>query len=566
MPSLRNLKVAVYARFSSDNQKDTSIDDQVRMCRDFIQRNDGIMADNKVLTDHAISGQSLSRGGFDALLKLVERRAVDVVVTESGDRLSRDLGDSDRLWKLCAFNQVRLICVSDGIDSAHEGARMAFRFKAVMADEYLVDLGKKTLRGLRGAARRGHCTGGLPYGYKSEPIWNGGREPEGFKIEIDTEKAAVVVRIFQLYEAGHSLLSIAGILNKEGVTPPRFGTNSKKRASKFWRKTTLRELIRNEAYIGTWTFGVKAWRKDPTTRTRKYIRRSVDEVQRDERPHLRIVPQELWEGVRERRELVAANYAGKGGAPGRRTAHPFSGILHCSLCGNRMVDTGGGASRHYRCAGAINGGVCANRQAVREDILIPVAVAELKRVLFTKKLHQQLREKIEKRIGALRNELGAEERQLEEQTHQLRSEVGRIVSFIRTMGTSSPAAMETLRSSLEQASRDHREAQARLDAVRRAGRQQVQLPSVEELTEIVLDVEARIKNDPTAARESIRKMLDDGRLVMEPRDDGSYHAKGILLPLDLPPKSRKPRGGSGPSGASGVSHEVVGNDGCAGRI
>ncbi len=99
-----------------------------------------------------------------------------------------------------------------------------------------------------------------------------------------------------------------------------------------------------------------------------------------------------------------------------------------------------------------------------------------------------------------------------------------------------------------------------------ANRIAARLPSIEELTEIVLDVEVRIKNDPTAARESIRKMLDDGRLVMEPKADGSYHAKGILLPLDLPPKSRKPRGGSGPSGASGVSHEVVGNDGCAGRI
>src|ERR1700679_353693 len=107
MDPLKNLRTAIYARFSSANQKDTSIDDQVKLCREFISRNDGAVTDEMILTDYAVSGAVRARDGFDKLLRLVESRAIDLVITESGDRLSRDLGDSDRLWKLCEFHAVR---------------------------------------------------------------------------------------------------------------------------------------------------------------------------------------------------------------------------------------------------------------------------------------------------------------------------------------------------------------------------------------------------------------------------------------------------------------------------
>lgn len=163
MDSLKGLTVAIYARFSSDNQRDSSIDDQVRLCREHAKRLGGVVRDDLVFADHAISGAVKDRPAFERLFRLVENRAVDVVVTESGDRLSRDLGDADRAWKLIDYHRVRLICVSDGIDSASDGARMQFRFKAIFADEFLVDLGKKTRRGQLGAAV-GTAPGACPTG------------------------------------------------------------------------------------------------------------------------------------------------------------------------------------------------------------------------------------------------------------------------------------------------------------------------------------------------------------------------------------------------------------------
>ncbi|PKL56034.1 MAG: hypothetical protein CVV35_06710 [Methanomicrobiales archaeon HGW-Methanomicrobiales-6] len=84
---------------------------------------------------------------------------------------------------------------------------------------------------------------------------------------------------------------------------------------------------------------------------------------------------------------------------------------------------------------------------------------------------------------------------------------------------------------------------------------------MDEILERVLDVEARITDDPTTAREAIRRMLLDGKIVMHPEADGSYRAESVIFPLRLP-KSRKPRNQK----VSEASRDVVGNDGCAGRI
>lgn len=565
MDSLAGLRIAIYARFSSDNQKDTSIADQLRLCREFLARRDGNVPDELVFDDHAVSGASKDRPRFERMMKLVEARAIDVVVTESMDRLSRDLGDADRLWKLIDYYRVRLICVSDGIDSANEGSRMQFRFKAIFADEFLVDLGKKTRRGQRGAAGRKTSTGGLPYGYCSRPIWTGEREPSGFEILINEEQAAVVRRIFGMYRDGYSYLTIASTLNAEGIAPPR--ANSRKRPSRFWKKGTIREMLRNSAYAGHWSFGRKEWRKDPTTRKRRYTKRAASEVLTDHRPHLCIVSEAVWEAVRVRRTAVSDNYAGKtGGVPGRRTSHPFSGLLYCGVCGARMVDGGGSSARYYRCSGAVAGGVCGNRRPIREDVLIDVAVAELRRVLLSPELNDLLREKVEARLARLKTEARKDERHLVGEVARVDKQVERLLDFIKVSDLSaSPGAYEALRADLEQATRKQRELRAKLDAAHHDANLEARIPTIEEIVAGVLDVESRLKDDPTGAREALRRLVFEGAIHMDPQEDGSYRARSFLLPENLAHKSRKPRAGR-PSGASGVSHEVVGNGSCAGRI
>ncbi|MFI5296789.1 MAG: recombinase family protein [Polyangiales bacterium] len=566
--SFKGQTVAVYARFSSDNQKDTSIDDQVRLCTDYVAKHGGAVNPSFVLADHAMSGAVRARPAFERLQRLVERGEIHAIVCESADRLSRDLGDSDRLWKLIAFHNVRLVCASDGIDSLHEPSRMHFRFKAIFADEYLSDLGKKTRRGLLGANKRGTSTGGLPYGYYTAAMPGDDAGERGRQIVIDEEQANVVRRIFTMYRDGKSYLSIAKALNDEGVAPPR--ATSKKKPSRFWKKGTIREMLRNRAYIGEWSYGKKTWRKDPETRRRCYQMQAPELVEVDDRPHLRLVPEPLWNAVRVRCDAVRENYSGNGeGAAGHRTRHPFSGILFCGVCGHRMADGGGASSRAYRCGAATTGGACSNTKRLRESLVIEAALFALKQVLFETDLRDKLEAKIRARLATFKVKSDDERKRLERDLARVDGEARRLVSFVRTLDpVSNPGAFETIRTSLDEAASEQKAIRAKIEALS-ASSDEPRLPTEKEILAYVLDIEGRLRSDPTAAREQLRRVLVDGKLTMTPNADGSWQAKSALIIGRIGGETQKPRSGE-PSGASGISasssSEEVEIGRCAGAI
>ena len=91
------MKVAIYARYSSDNQRDASIADQMRVCRAFAERQGWAIAQE--YSDHAVSGATLLRSGFQGLMRDALNRRFDVVLAESLDRFSRDQEDTAGLFK-----------------------------------------------------------------------------------------------------------------------------------------------------------------------------------------------------------------------------------------------------------------------------------------------------------------------------------------------------------------------------------------------------------------------------------------------------------------------------------
>jgi site-specific DNA recombinase len=115
------MKVAIYARYSSDNQRDTSIVDQIRACRLFAERQGWSVAAE--FTDHAASGATLLRAGFQKLMKALAQR-FDAVLAESLDRFSRDQEDTAGLFKSLTFKNVRLITITEGeITHLHVGLK-----------------------------------------------------------------------------------------------------------------------------------------------------------------------------------------------------------------------------------------------------------------------------------------------------------------------------------------------------------------------------------------------------------------------------------------------------------
>src|SRR5690349_16752797 len=115
-------RCAIYARYSSDNQREASIEDQVRICRERAERESWEIA--AVLPDYATSGASLLRPGFQALLEMVRGQRVDVVLAESLDRFSRDQEHIAGFFKQARYAGVRVVTLAEGeISELHIGLK-----------------------------------------------------------------------------------------------------------------------------------------------------------------------------------------------------------------------------------------------------------------------------------------------------------------------------------------------------------------------------------------------------------------------------------------------------------
>lgn len=131
-------RAVIYARYSSDNQREASIDDQVRICRELIARNGWEVA--QVFCDQAISGSTSLRRGYQALLEGAREGAFDFVVAEALDRLSRDQEDVAGLYKRMRYAGVQIVTVADGeINELHVG------LKGTMNALFLKDLAQRPI-------------------------------------------------------------------------------------------------------------------------------------------------------------------------------------------------------------------------------------------------------------------------------------------------------------------------------------------------------------------------------------------------------------------------------------
>ena len=240
MPSKVNcptVRAAIYARYSSDNQREASIEDQVEVCRRHADLQGWEIVE--VYPDYALSGASRFRPAFEQMQVDAEARRFDVIRVEALDRLSRKLADVSHLHDRLTFFGIRLHAVATGeVTGVHVG------MLGTMAQMYLKDLAEKTKRGQLGRALKGKIPGGKAYGYDVLPA---GAEGAGQR-SINAAEAAVVRRIFELFAAGVSPREIAKRLNAEQVPGPD---------GRPWGDTTIRGqadrgtgILNNALYVG----------------------------------------------------------------------------------------------------------------------------------------------------------------------------------------------------------------------------------------------------------------------------------------------------------------------------
>jgi hypothetical protein len=190
-----------------------------------------------------------------------------------------------------AFQGVRLIAVSQGIDSSHEQAELLFAIHGLVDSLYVRELAKKTHRGLEGLALKALHTGGRCLGYRSVACEG------GYRLTVDDEEAKVVRYIFRLYGQGLSFKKIARQLTHEQVPTMRTARNPD---STGWPHTGIREILRRELYSGQLIWNKRRFVKSPGTNRRVSRLKPESEWIRVSVPELRIVSTELWAEVQRR--------------------------------------------------------------------------------------------------------------------------------------------------------------------------------------------------------------------------------------------------------------------------
>jgi site-specific DNA recombinase len=309
------MRAAIYARYSSENQRPESIEDQVAACRRLAVERGFTVLEDHIYMDQAQSGARRDRPGLAALLAAAQQRQFEVVLVDDLSRLARDNYLMLSVLAELHFEGIRVISVADGLDSNDEESTLGIQIRGIFNELQLRDLKQKTLRGQMGQKQRGFSVGERTYGYRSMPVGTiqmdkkGRPRPEGYKMEIEPREAAVVLRIFKSYADGLSLTRIVRMLNEEGI-PGRM------RSSKGWAPATVSRLLDNEKYIGRWMWNRTESRRDPRTGRRRRFVKSDSEWVVHEDESLRIVPQDLWEKVRARRQEVRRSWPGGKGRRG----------------------------------------------------------------------------------------------------------------------------------------------------------------------------------------------------------------------------------------------------------
>lgn len=278
--------VAIYARFSSDNQNPKSIDDQYRKCEERIAAVYGATTEIIHYKDEAISGSNSNRPDYQRMISDGIDQKFEALVIDDLSRLSRDTLESHRVLKEFKFHGIRLIAVADGIDTANEGYKLQAGIKALINEEYIDALAKKTFRGLEGRAIEGKHCGGRTYGYDVVSLG----EDQGSVLKTNPEQAEWVQQIFEWYADGHSPRWIAATLNEKGVEPPRTGKKIRKKWSANAIYGDLKRqigMLNCQTYIGRVIWNKRKWLKTPDGRRTPRLN-PESEWQINERPDLRI--------------------------------------------------------------------------------------------------------------------------------------------------------------------------------------------------------------------------------------------------------------------------------------
>ena len=228
------MTAVIYARYSSDNQREESIEGQIRECTAYAEKN-GITV-IKHYIDRAFSAKTDNRPEFQQMIKDSGKKLFDVVLVWKFDRFARNRFDSANYKMILKKNGVHLISVMEPIAEGSQGILVETLLEG-MAEYYSAELSEKVIRGQTENALKGKCTGGTgTIGYKID---------EDKFYHLDPLTSPLVLEAFQRYDNGEKMVEIVNFLNDKGVRNMQSGKMT---------HSSVNTMLKNRRYIGELSF------------------------------------------------------------------------------------------------------------------------------------------------------------------------------------------------------------------------------------------------------------------------------------------------------------------------
>lgn len=229
------MKAVIYARYSSDSQREESIEGQLRECTEYAERN-GITILRSYI-DRALSARTADRPEFQNMIKDSEQKLFDVVLIWKLDRFSRDRYDSAHYKRILKKNGVKVVSVKENISDGPEGIILESMLEGY-AEYYSAELSEKIQRGQKeNALKRKNNGGNTPLGYV---VGTDG------VLAVDPLTAPLVTEIFTRYDSGESISEITASLNGRGL---------KTKKGKAFKIGGISLILKNRKYIGEYQYG-----------------------------------------------------------------------------------------------------------------------------------------------------------------------------------------------------------------------------------------------------------------------------------------------------------------------
>ena len=338
------MKAVIYARYSSDSQREESIEGQLRECAAFAEKN-GITVLRHYI-DRAYSAKTDNRPEFQNMIKDSGKRLFDIVIVWKLDRFARNRYDSARYKATLKKNGVKVVSATEIISEGAEGIILESVLEGY-AEYYSADLSEKVIRGMTDNALKCKFNGGsLPIGYVID-------DEQHF--QIDPLTAPFVLEAFKRYDGGATMKEVRDVLNAKGVTNQRGGELT---------FNSIQHMLNNRRYMGEFSYR--------------------DVVIPDGIPA--IVPQDLFDRVQEK---LAKNKK----APARHKAEDdyllttklFCGYCGAYLCGESGTSRTGKVHHYYKCVSVKKKRTECHKRPVRKEWIEDLVVGETMKMVMDDK-------------------------------------------------------------------------------------------------------------------------------------------------------------------------------------